>query len=60
LEKILVETDCPYLTPPQEKGKRNEPLFIKHVIEKISEIKGIGFDQVADKTTENAKRLFGL
>lgn len=60
LEKILVETDCPYLTPPQEGEKRNEPLFVKYVIEKIAEIKGISFNEVSDKTTENAKGLFNL
>ncbi|MEK7540715.1 MAG: TatD family hydrolase [Patescibacteria group bacterium] len=60
LERILTETDCPYLTPPQENGKRNEPIFIKHVIQKIVEIKRINFDEVADKTTQNAKKLFKI
>lgn len=60
IEKILVETDCPYLTPPQEIGKRNEPLFIKYVIQKIADLKGIKFEEVAEKTTENAKKLFGI
>jgi len=60
LDKILVETDCPYLTPPQEMGKRNEPVFIKHTIQKIADLKGIDFKKVADKTTENAKKLFRI
>ena len=60
LESMLVETDCPYLTPPQKGDKRNEPLFITHIIDKIAEIKGISFDEVADKTAENAKELFKL
>lgn len=67
LEKLLVETDCPYLTPPaaclpvgREREKRNEPIFMKHIIQKIADLKGISFDQVADKTTENAKKLFKI
>lgn len=58
LDKILVETDCPYLTPPQEGDRRNEPIFVKHVIQKIADLRQITFDEVADKTTENAVRLF--
>ena len=61
LDKILVETDCPYLTPLTEgKNKRNEPIFIKHVIQKISDIKGISFQEVAGATTQNAKILFKI
>jgi len=60
LEKILVETDCPYLTPPQENGKRNEPIFIKYTIQKIADLKRISFQEVTDKTTENAKELFNI
>jgi len=61
LDKILTETDCPYLTPPIEgKDKRNEPIFVKHVIQKISDLRGLSFDEVANTTTENAKKLFNL
>lgn len=60
LDKILVETDCPYLTPPQELPKRNEPMFIKHTIAKIAELKSLTFQEVVDNTTENAKKLFSL
>lgn len=60
LERILTETDCPYLTPPQENGKRNEPIFIKHVIQKIADIKGVSFKEVVEKTTKNAKNLFKI
>ena len=61
LDKILVETDCPYLTPTAEgKDKRNEPIFVKHVIQKIADLKGITFDEVAEFTTQNAKKLFGM
>lgn len=60
LEKILVETDCPYLTPPMVGIERNEPVFVKHVIQKIAEIKNISFDEVASVTSQNAKELFGI
>lgn len=60
LDKVLVETDCPYLTPPQESGKRNEPIFIKHTIQKISDLKGISFQEVSEKTSQNARKLFNL
>lgn len=59
LNKILVETDCPYLTPPKIDG-RNEPIYVKHVAERIAEIKDITFEEVAKITTENAKKLFKI
>ncbi len=58
LEKMLVETDCPYLTPPEAKTKRNEPIFVKYVIKRIAEIKNISYEEVAKVTFENAKNLF--
>lgn len=58
LDKILVETDCPYLTPPKANAERNEPVFVKYVAERIAELKGITFEEIAHKTTENAKKLF--
>ncbi len=60
LENMLIETDCPYLVPPQEAGKRNEPMFIKHTINKIAEIKGVDVKEVEDKTTQNAKKIFNI
>jgi len=60
IERIVLETDCPYLTPVPHRGKRNEPSFIKFVAEKISNIKKINFDEVADQTTKNAKMLFTI
>ena len=62
LEKLLLETDCPYLTPPQAgpKETRNEPLFVKYVAERIAELRGISFDEVASATTTNAKKLFEI
>ena len=61
LNKILVETDCPYLTPLAEgKDNRNEPIFIKHTIQKIADLKGLSFEEVAQATTQNAQKLFKL
>ncbi|WP_026585208.1 TatD family hydrolase [Bacillus sp. J33] len=60
LEKLLIETDCPYLTPHPFRGKRNEPSYVKLVAEQIAEIKGISVEEVASATTENAKKLFGI
>ncbi len=60
LEKILIETDCPYLTPVPHRGERNEPLYVKYVAEKIVAIKEISFEKVAEQTTKNAKELFHI
>ncbi|MSU54497.1 MAG: TatD family deoxyribonuclease [Candidatus Staskawiczbacteria bacterium] len=60
LESLVVETDCPYLTPTPEGDKRNEPIFIKHTLQKIADLKGVTFDQVCEKTTQNARKLFGI
>ncbi len=60
LENILIETDCPYLTPEPHHDKRNEPLYVKYVAEKIAEIKGIKFEEVAKQTTKNARQLFNI
>jgi len=60
LDKLLVETDCPYLTPKAEENKRNEPIFVKHIVQKIADLKGISFDEVASATTQNAKKLFKI
>ena len=58
--RFLVETDSPFLSPVPHRGKRNEPSFVKHVVEKISEIRGESFSEIAEKTTQNARELFGL
>jgi TatD DNase family protein len=61
LKNIVIETDCPYLTPrPLEKEKRNEPIFVKLVAEKIAEVKEISIEEVARITTENAKKIFDI
>lgn len=60
LERIVLETDCPYLTPVPHRGKKNEPQFVQHVASKLSEILGVPVDEVARQTTENAQALFGF
>lgn len=60
LEKILLETDCPYLTPVPYRDKRNEPLYVKLVAEKIAQLKKIKFEKVAAQTTKNARQLFNI
>ncbi len=60
LEKMVVETDCPYLTPAPEGQKRNEPMFIKHTIQKVADLKSVSFEEVAEKTTQNARKLFNI
>lgn len=60
LEKIMIETDCPYLTPELYRGQRNEPAFVIEVAKKIAEIKKISLDEVAKQTSKNAIELFKL
>jgi TatD DNase family protein len=60
LDKLLIETDCPYLAPHPFRGKRNEPAYVKLVAEQIAELKGVTFEEIAEVTTKNAKKLFGL
>jgi len=59
-ERLLVETDSPYLTPVPYRGRRNEPLYVAYVAEEIAALKGIDVEDVAARTTENAARLFEL
>lgn len=60
LDKILIETDCPYLTPHPFENQRNEPLYLKYVVEKIAKIKNLSFEEITKITTENAKKLFRI
>jgi len=60
LEKILVETDCPYLSPPPYENQRCKPLYVKYVAEKIAKIKNLSCEEAAKITTRNARELFGI
>lgn len=60
LEKMLSETDCPFVAPAPHRGKRNEPVFVKEVVKKIAEIKGLDIEVVRLALLENAKRQFRL
>jgi TatD DNase family protein len=58
LAELLLETDCPYLTPVPFRGQRNESAYIPYICEKIAEIKGVSVEEVAMQTTLNAERMF--
>ncbi|MGE5220639.1 MAG: TatD family hydrolase [Chloroflexota bacterium] len=60
LERILVETDSPFLTPVPHRGKRNEPAYVRQVAETIATVKGVTFDEVAILTTNNTRTLFKI
>ena len=60
LERMLVETDAPYLAPDPYRGKRNEPSYVEFVARKVAEVKGMDLTKVAEVTTENAMKLFRL
>lgn len=60
LNRLLLETDCPFMSPVPHRGKRNEPAYIHFVGQKIAEIKNIPFETVARQTTRNAIELFGI
>lgn len=58
LDRLLVETDCPYLAPIPFRGKRNEPAYVTHTAAKVAELKGVGADELGQATTANFLRLF--
>lgn len=60
LENIVLETDAPYLAPVPFRGKTNEPSYLKYVVEKLSEVKGIPANEIAMITTANAEKIFAL
>ena len=59
LERLLTETDCPFLAPQRHRGNRNEPSYVSEVVEKIAEIRGISVDRVRAQVSQNAERIFG-
>ena len=60
IDRMLVETDCPYLTPVPHRGRRNEPAHVRLTAEKLAEVKGLTLADVARITTKNASELFGI
>jgi TatD DNase family protein len=60
IERIMLETDCPYLAPVPMRGKRNEPLFVKYVAQKIAEVKNVDFEELVKVTTSTAQSFFGI
>jgi TatD DNase family protein len=60
LERILIETDCPYLAPPPFKNQRNEPLYVKYIAQRIAQIKGLSFEEISKRTFGNAEELFQI
>ena len=59
LDRIVLETDCPYLTPAPHRGERNESAYVRYVCEKVAELKGLTPGETAEATTVNAERIFG-
>ncbi|WP_373481955.1 TatD family hydrolase [Acetobacterium sp.] len=60
LDRLLIETDSPYLTPTPHRGKRNEPAYVRFVAAEIARIRGMAVEEVAEITSQNAKRVFGI
>jgi len=60
LDRILVETDCPYVAPKPWRGKRNEPVYVAAVASRVAELKGMSVEQVATATMANTRRLFNI
>ncbi len=60
LERMLIETDAPYLAPVPKRGKTNEPAFVRHVAEFLADLKGVPLSEVAEATTRNFRTLFGV
>ena len=60
LDRLLIETDAPYLAPHPNRGKRNEPAYVKLVAEKIAELRGMSIEEIGEATTRNACNLFDV
>jgi TatD DNase family protein len=60
LDRLLIETDCPFLTPAPHRGKRNEPGFVIHTARFLADLYGVQIEDVAERTTQNFLQFFGL
>ncbi len=60
LDRLMAETDCPYLSPEPVRGRRNDPSNVRYVIERLAQIKGVSFDEMCETNIKNAKGLFGI
>jgi len=60
IDRILVETDAPFVSPEPERGKRNEPYNVTYTARKLAEIKGLSFEEISQETTKNARELFKI
>jgi len=60
LERVMLETDCPYLTPHPHRGKRNEPAYLVHTAEKLASIHGVDVEDVVSITEDNTRRFFAM
>lgn len=60
LERIMAETDAPFVAPVPHRGRRNEPAYVGEVVRKLAELKGVPFDEAARRTAENARRIFAI
>lgn len=60
LDRIVIETDAPFLAPIPYRGKTNEPAYVQHVAQKIADVRGLSFEEVAQTTTANARTLYGV
>lgn len=59
-DRILIETDCPYLAPQAKRGKRNEPSYVRYVAEEIASLRGVSLEQLGRAVTANARTIFGI
>ncbi len=60
LDRVMAETDCPYMSPVPKRGKRNEPKYVEHVLRKMAELREIEFEKMCDINIDNAKNLFKI
>ena len=59
IDRLLIETDAPFLTPVPHRGRRNEPAYVRHVAETIARVQGLTVEAVAQHTTQNANQMLG-